>query len=442
MMINRTGGRLCPQEFHGLTPKSCQSYAPFEEFFVKPTIITGQQIGVLGGPMYTTYKVLGAIHLARQIGGNAVYWLETNDADFNEINHIEYIDAASQLRSLRWDIDSQGVSCGQIEIDQSLCDVLAQFFDTLRQTEFTPALRDMALRCYAPGKTLGEASLLLAQELFGRFGVELFDPSTPEFKAFIKPILLREAENTPIGAQGNFFCMIGKRRMAVFRDEQGFALRDGARVNPADYDLVPNVKTRNVCQDAYFQTHTYVAGPGEIAYIRELDAQYALHGVKKAEVTPRMSITLLEPKATRLMQKQQIALDDALTLEKTALAQQVVKTQTGFDFKALTQQANELTQAYFTQLRAAGAAIERPFENAVSQALKEALGQQRAQENARAEKLRAAAESVSDMLMPFDKRQERVFNLFYYMNLYGGLSFVDWLFERYDPTRNILEIAA
>jgi len=392
--------------------------------------------------MYTTYKVLGAIHLARQIGGKAFYWLETNDADFNEINHLDYLDAEGRLRSLTWEIDSQGYSCGQIEIDRSLCDLLAQFFDTLRQTEFTPALRDMALRCYVPGRTLGDASLLLAQEVFGRLGVELFDPSTPEFKAFIKPMLLREAENTPIGAQGNFFCMIGKKRMAIFRDEQGFALRDGTRINPADYDLVPNVKTRNVCQDAYFQTHTYIAGPGEIAYIRELDAQYALHGVKKADVTPRMSIALIEPKAARLMQKQQIAFNDALTLDKTALAQQVVKAQTGFDFKALTTQTQELTKTYFAQLRAAGAAIERPFENTVSQALKEALGQQRAQEKARAEKVRAAAESLSDMLLPFGQRQERVFNLFYYMNLYGGLAFVDWLFERYDPAKNILEIAA
>lgn len=408
---------------------------------MKPTIITGQQIGLLGGPLYTTYKVLGAIHLARQIGGKAVYWLETNDADFNEINHIDYLDAESRLRSLTWEIDSQGYSCGQIEIEPSLCDLLAQFFDTLRQTEFTPALRDMALRCYAPERTLGEASLLLAQELFGRFGVEFFDPSMSEFKAFSKPILLREAKQTPVGEQGNFFCMIGKKRMAVFRDEQGFALRDGTRVNLEDYDLVPNVKTRNVCQDAYFQTHTYVAGPGEIAYIRELDAQYALHGMKKADVTPRMSITLIEPKAARLMQKQQIALDDALRLDKTALAQQVVKAQTGFDFKELTTQTQELTKTYFTQLRAAGAVIERSFENAVSQALKEALGLQRAQEKARAEKLRAAAESLSDMLMPFGKKQERVFNLFYYMNLYGGLAFVDWLFERYDPARNILEIA-
>lgn len=230
---------------------------------MQPVIVTGQQIGLLGGPLYTTCKALGAIHLARQLGGKAVYWLETNDADFNEINHLEYLDGGGQLRALTWELDSQGFSCGLIEIDASLVDLLTRFFETLRQTEFTPALREMALRCYAPGRTLGDASILLAHELFGRLGVELFDPSQPAFKAFIKPMLLREADKTPVGEQGNFFCMIGKRRMAVFRDERGFALRDGTRIALEDFDLVPNVKTRNICQDAYFQTTAYIAGPGD-----------------------------------------------------------------------------------------------------------------------------------------------------------------------------------
>ncbi|MCP5106082.1 MAG: bacillithiol biosynthesis BshC, partial [bacterium] len=63
------------------------------------TVVTGQQIGLLGGPLYTVYKVLGAAHLAGKLNGNAVYWLETNDADFNEINHIDYLDAQGQLKT-------------------------------------------------------------------------------------------------------------------------------------------------------------------------------------------------------------------------------------------------------------------------------------------------------------------------------------------------------
>ena len=62
-------------------------------------VITGQQIGLLGGPLYTTYKVLGALVYSREIGGNAIYWLETNDADFQEINHLDYLDAQGDLRT-------------------------------------------------------------------------------------------------------------------------------------------------------------------------------------------------------------------------------------------------------------------------------------------------------------------------------------------------------
>ena len=406
---------------------------------MEKNVVTGQQLGLLGGPLYTTYKVLGAIHYAREINGNHIYWLESNDADFSEINHIDYLDAQGELRTLTWEIDSQGYSCGLIEVDTVLVDTLNEFFDTLRQSEFTPTLREIALRCYIPGYTLGKASCMLAKELFGRFGIELFDPSQQEFKAFIKSFLLREAEHTPVGEQCNLFCMQGKRREAVFKDENGYRLRDGSQVNLEEYDLVPNVKTRNVCQDAYFDTHTYIAGPGEVNYIKELDPVYEFHGVRKAHVMPRMSITLLEPKALRLLKKHGIQLEDVLTLMKPKLVKKVLKEQTGFDYKELTQQARQLTKEYLTSVQELGVNISK-MERCLYDAIKEDLGQRRSREKARLEKTIKNAETLSDMLQPFGKRQERVFNIFYYMNLYGGLALIDWLYERYDPTLETLDL--
>ncbi|GAK57309.1 uncharacterized protein conserved in bacteria [Candidatus Vecturithrix granuli] len=408
---------------------------------MEKNVVTGQQLGLLGGPLYTTYKVLGAIHYAREIGGNHIYWLESNDADFSEINHIDYLDANSELRTLTWDIDSQGYSCGLIEVDSLLVALLNEFFDTLRQTEFTPALRELALRCYVPGYTLGKASCLLAKALFGRFDIELFDPSKHMFKAFIKSFLLREAERTPVGEQCNLFCMQGKRRESVFKAKDGYYLRDGSRVNLEEYDLVPNVKTRNVCQDAYFDTHTYIAGPGEVKYIQELDPIYEFHGVRKANVVPRMSVTLLEPKTLRLLNKHAIELQDALILEKPKLVKKVLKAQTGFDYKELTQRARQLTKEYLTAVQQLGVNISK-MERCLYEAIKEDLGEQRSREKARLEKTLKDAETLSDLLIPFGQRQERVFNLFYYMNLYGGLALIDWLYARYDPALETLEISS
>lgn len=407
---------------------------------MEKNVITGQQIGLLGGPLYTTYKVLGAINYARQIGGKHIYWLENNDADFNEINHIDYIDAEGELRTLTWDIDSQGYSCGLIEIDTYLIDILNEFFDTLRQTEFTPDLKALALRCYVPGQTLGKAACMLACELFGRFGIELFAPSQKKFKEFIKSFLLREAEHTQPGEQCNLFCMVGKKRMAVFKDDEGYHLRDGTRVNPEDYDLVPNVKTRPVCQDAYFDTHTYIAGPGEIKYIQELDPIYEFHGVRKAEIIPRMSIALLEPKALRLLKKHTLSLQDVLELEKPELLKKVMKERSGFDYKELSEKSQQLTKEYVAKLKELGIELgkkERIFSNTI----KEYLGERRAQEKTKMENTLKAVGNLSDMLMPCGKKQERVFNIFYYMNLYGGLAWIEWLNERYDSSLETLEVS-
>ncbi len=406
---------------------------------MKKNIVTGQQVGLLSGPLYTAYKVLGAMKYAHEIKGQAIYWLETNDADFNEINHVDYINANGELQTLTWEKDSKGYSCGSIEIDTSVMDLLNTFFDSLRQTEFTTELKVLAFGCYVPERTLGEASMLLASQLFGRLGIELFDPSQKEFKTFIKPYLLNEAERTKPGAQCNLFCMVGKRRMAVFKDQKGYHLRYGKRVNLEKYDLVPNVQTRNVCQDAYFNTHTYVAGPGEIAYIKDLDANYEFHGVRKAEILPRMSLLLLEPKAQRLLRKHNLSFQDVLGLEKAALLKKVLKEQSGFDYKALTQQARQLTKNYITRLQEIGVNLSKT-ERSLFQAIKENLGEQRAQEKARMDHTLKTIETLSDMLTPLGEKQERMFNIFYYMNLYGGLDFVDWLYERYDISLETLEI--
>lgn len=432
--------------------------------------VTGQQIGLLGGPLYTVYKVLGAVHCARQTGGKAVYWLETNDADFNEINHIDFLgsatpaddakerlssqvkrpgttrlssnnnlDSPGKLRNLTWTIDSKGYSCGFIPIDDSLTELLDIFFSSLRQTEFTSALRDMALRCYAPGRTLGEASLQLAAEMFGSFDIEFFNPAEKEFREFSRPILLREAEKTKDGDQCNLFCMIGKRREALFKKGGAFQLRDGTPVDLDQYDLVPNVKTRSVCQDAYFNTDTYIAGPGEIKYIAELDPVYRFHGVKKAAVKRRMSITLIEPKVRRLLKKTGLSIGRVLEQDKAGLIKSVLKETSGFDFKEMLQQANALTAEYIDKLGELGLET-KDIDRLLRTGVKNICGKKRTLEKEKQAGLLESLEFLSDNIRPYGQKQERIFNVFYYMNLFGGKEFINWIYKNYDFDIDELEI--
>lgn len=406
------------------------------------TVVTGQQIGLLGGPLYTTYKVLGAVYLARRLKGNAVYWLETNDADFNEINHIDYLDAGGELKTLKWDIDSRGYSCGHIEVDDTLTERLETFFSSLRQTEFTPTLKDIALGSYSKGRSLADASEQLASELFGHLGIRLFTPFDADFKAFIQPILRKEAERTPEGDQCNCFCMVGKQRKALFKKDGGYRLRDGTPVDIDRYELVPNVRTRSICQDAYFNTHTYVAGPGEVKYLADLDAGFDFHGVKKEAVQPRMSLTLLEPRVSRIIKKTGLSLEDILQFTREELLKNVIINRAGFYIKNTLGEADALTDEFLGKLKALGldAAELKPLGKAVRTGVKKAFGQLRSREKAKHDKLLKDTAYLSDNLLPFGNPQERVFNIFYYMNLFGGRGFIDRLYEHYDFERTVLEI--
>jgi bacillithiol synthase len=406
---------------------------------VDKPVLTGQQIGLLGGPLYTTYKVLGAIHYSNTINGTPVYWLETNDADFNEINTIHFLDRDNSLRSLTWDIDSQGFSCGFVETDKTLLSLFDTFFSSIKQTSHTDALQEMVTECYFPGQPLGTASMKFAEKLFGWSNIRLFNPSEKEFLLSIRPVLKAEAVSTEDGNQCHFFYIDGKKRKAVYKKNGEFYSREGDPIDLDQFPLTPNVKTRNVCQDAYFHTHTYIAGPGEIHYIAELDPVYKRHSVKKPAIKKRMSIDLIEPRTNRLLHQCSLSPRDITSYPKDICAKHILQRETGFDYNELKRKALDHTDDYLGTLDSLH--IETSgLRRMLTGEIKTLIGKKRALEKAKLDTTMEKVHELSDRLLPFDRKQERIFNILYYMNLYGGLDFIQWLYNHYSFTIQTLEI--
>lgn len=403
------------------------------------TFVTGQQIGLLGGPLFTTYKVLGAIHHAERAGGNAVYWLETNDADFNEINRIDFIDSGGSLRSLKWDIDSRGYSCGSIKVDDRLILILNEFFNSVHRTEHTDELKHIVFDSYAPGRSLGDASAVLAKSVFNEFELEIFDPSIREFRVFSRPILIREAEHTADGQQCNLFYMDGKKRVPLFRKGKGFTNREGAGVDIRSVDLVPSLKTRSICQDAYFNTSAYIAGPGEAAYLKEMKQNFLFHGVKPARVIPRMSIDLLEPRIKKAMEKSGITMPDIDTCSVDDLSGKVLKELTGYDKKELAARTASLAGSFIDSLEEMGLPTDK-FGKKLRTDIREMIGAKRKRDKERTESVLSRINMVYTHLRPYGIRQERLFNMFYYMNLYGGTGLIKKIRDRYDERLDFMEL--
>jgi len=402
-------------------------------------IVTGQQIGILGGPLYTTYKVLSAIFYADEKKINSIYWLETNDADFEEINKIHFINKHNCLKTLKWEKNTGGLCTGEVVVDNTLIQLLTKFFDEIVQTDYTDNLKNIVFSSYKTGDKLKTCSLKLAQQLFSPFKLNYFEPTDKNFRDFSKEILLKEAYSTENGNQCNLFAVENGIRKAVFKKENKFVFRNGETVDIKNSILVPNLQTRNICQDAYFNTDTYIAGLGEVSYIEKLDSMYKKHSVKKANVKKRMFLTLVEPKTVRLLKKTGLTLEEIEHTDKQNLEKLIVAKEHNVDFGKLTKEALLITKNYLSSLENLGINTKEMKKYLISN-VKENLGNKRAKTKALIKNKIENSITLSNLLYPYGKKQERVFNIFYYMNLYGGTEFIKFLYNNTNLESKILEI--
>ncbi len=404
-------------------------------------IVTGQQLGLLGGPLYSTYKTLGAIRRAEQVGGQAIFWLESNDSDFLEIKFLKLLDANGAVRKLEWAREpTERLSCGLLPVDNALRTAIESFFNLLRQTEYTSLLRDLALDCYAEGTQLRSASAAVMHELFGKFGLSVFDPMQDDFREFTQPILRREAELTPDGDQGNFFVVEEGRRTAVFKNGTTWTTRDDRTIDINEHVLVPNVKTRSICQDLHFKTHTYVAGPGEIKYINELNDVYARHSAAKPAIERRMSLTIIEPNVQRKLKKLDVEASAVIKTRNEEFIESIFRQHSTIDLDVAQEQLLSHKSMFFSDIADSGIAVTPTFKTDIGKALKALVKKRRAEEKERLATVTRQAETVANAIYPYNDLQERSFTVFQYMNLYGGLEFIDQLYENYDPSRDMLTI--
>src|SRR5205823_11606054 len=68
-------------------------------------VVSGQQAGLFGGPLYTIYKALSAVKLAdclsqRGVKAVPVFWIATEDHDFAEVATVEFIDRDCRLNGV------------------------------------------------------------------------------------------------------------------------------------------------------------------------------------------------------------------------------------------------------------------------------------------------------------------------------------------------------
>ena len=320
-------------------------------------VVTGQQAGLFGGPLYTLLKALTAVKLAARAAADhgvpavAVFWVESEDHDWQEVSSCGVFDGEMNRRAI-----SLGTPPGAGEspvssvlLDPSILAAIDGLRATLPATEFTGATLDALSRAYRPGAGMSEAFCTWLESLLGRLGLVVYDSAEPATKPLAAGLFSRELEAPATArlalAQGRALVELGYHAQVVPHEDavalfaldgtrQPIRSRDGAflvgdRLVPAG-DLValarahperfsPNVLLRPVVQDALFPTVCYVAGPSELAYQGELGPVYERFGVPQPLVAPRATATLLDSAASKFLAKHDVALEALQPDDEAAL---------------------------------------------------------------------------------------------------------------------------
>jgi bacillithiol biosynthesis cysteine-adding enzyme BshC len=309
-------------------------------------VVTGQQVGLLGGPAFSVYKALTAIRLANELtanGTNAVpiFWLATEDHDLAEVNHCSFA-ARSGVERFDWNTPgAEGRRVGEIQLGETMRDLSSRASGMLEGGAAEQAARWIS-ESYRPEETFGSAFAKLMTRIFAGRGLIFLDPLSPELhrlsaqtmlralkehEALAKELVARSAEleHTGFHAQVKVvegstlvFRIVDGQRVAVRPKNGGFvagsiqeSYEDTWRAvehHPEDFSA--NALLRPVIQDTLLPTIAYIGGPAEIAYHAQTSVVYKRLLGRAPAILPRAAFTLVTPHVASLLKKYNVDVRD------------------------------------------------------------------------------------------------------------------------------------
>jgi bacillithiol biosynthesis cysteine-adding enzyme BshC len=432
------------------------------------TILTGQQVGLLGGPLYTPFKAATAIARVRQATASgrphvAVFWLATEDHDFAEINHVTF-PSRKELKKLVYSkVPANPVRAGGFILDETIEPLLERAWELLGTSDAMDALT----AAYKPGRTFGEAFGEFYRKAFATQGLLVLDAAGSEVHRLGAPVLQAAIERADelhaallernkaleaagyhaqvtVAPQSSLLFLIDERngsRMALRRTAPSAAEPGGSwqagREKFTTADLVgilaaeperisPAALLRPVFQDFLLGTSLIVGGPAEIAYFAQSAVLYEYILGRTTAAEPRLSATLIEPAIAELLHQHELGLERVFTESADSLAQLLAARAMPVEGKRKLSAAGTTLDAELSPLieymKAMDPGLGRSADTA-SRKMRYQMNRLRRLaanfEMQREGSLRRHAEAIERALNPGGVLQERVHGAAYYFARYG-----------------------
>jgi bacillithiol biosynthesis cysteine-adding enzyme BshC len=280
-----------------------------------------------------------------------VFWIASDDHDLAEVARAWVTDAEGRLREVALPGHLAAAPLNRLPVSQvALGDDVTAALDELSRivpaTPFTAEILSALRASWRPSSTFPAAFGAWMHRLLAGTGIVTIDPSETRLKAIGAPLFAREirepgivgravsAQTARLAAAG-YPAQIDVRegmltlflhdpgRTAVESTDGGLRLSGGRRFASGELAALlerepgrfsPNAALRPLFQDTLFPTVAMVLGPAELAYCAQLALAYERLGVPMPVLFPRASLTLLEPRITRLMAGRGLTLGEAIAL--------------------------------------------------------------------------------------------------------------------------------
>lgn len=429
-------------------------------------VVTGQQMGLLTGPLYTPYKMITALQLterlARETGRPVVpvFWLEGEDHDLDEVVGLHLLQR-NQLVSLRYTghtppEEGNVGPVGRLVFTEQIQEVVDEVDAVLPPSDFKERLVAGIRRAYRPGTTLQDAFAHFVRTLFPESGFVFMDVDDPRLKRLVVPLYRREIEAPTASTERvreagarleetyhvqvrprptNLFLLEDDGRLALDAGDGGFVLR-GRNRTFSKHELLallderperfsPNVVLRPITQDLLLPTAAYVAGPSEVAYFAQYKEVYDWAGIPMPIIYPRASVTLVEGKVQKVLDKYGLTVAD-VGADPEQLFQRVVVSEMAVDVDGLFDEAVRHVHEAVNTLKPKMEQVDRTLVRsaeatraALMKELSSLKGRVVRAEKRNHDEIRAQLDKARANVYPDGKPQERVISIVYYLNKYS-----------------------
>ena len=443
-------------------------------------VVTGQQIGLLTGNIYTIIKAINAVQLSEFLSDKfpeyefiPVFWLECEDHDYPEINNINVFDKNNNPVNLKYyagggEKEKYVQPVGTIIADENIGKFMDDMFENLLRTEFSGDLKYYSMRAYTEGIDLKTSFARFLNYILKDKGLVFIDPSDKEIKRILLPVFEQELTSYPDGcelmidtsaklelqyepqmkpkpvnifyifengryllepSQGNSLSLKNLRK----KFEKQFIMEE-LHAHPENFS--PNVALRPVCQDFVLPTAVYIGGPSEIAYFAQLKSFYGFFNNSMPVIFPRTSLTVIEKRINNFLLKFDISFEELF--DEHTVTVKIMKNINEINvddvFSSFTGSFNGLIYETGNEIRNIDKNLEVLFRNKSVKFLeslspvKNKITEVQIKQN---ENTVSKLKSIVSNVYPENNLQERHINIIYFLNKYGP-GFIDVLYNEID----------